>query len=422
METKSWHEPMAERLIDILRCPYCWGDFSFESFRGTPFDSDSYGTLTCDCATAPVINGIPILDRKRHNERRLVNLVRQGAFEMASSECLMVDIEAGRMNRFKWRLLRKLNKSNRLLQRIDSSQTFREALRVGIPVTNAWHQYLLCRFSDPTFVAGEWILRHAPAVSGWILDVPAGAGHYSLALRRRHPDAAIVAADISFFNLLMLKKYVVPSAASVCLDANVPLPFKDSRFDLVVSSDGWHYLNSQALFLNELVRTRTVGARVAILHTHNREAPNYTPGHPISLHGFRRILESIFPDPVVILDENAAVEQGWAGERGRSPFTLTAKSDSPVFDVWIGEIPTAAADVSDREATSGLGKWIVNPLYVMRGDGTYVRCFADRLYQDEFSRLEELLPERFYSVALDQHAPDPELVRGRALLFVPNRY
>jgi hypothetical protein len=50
-----------------------------EPLTGSLFDIDGFGTLTCECGIFPVIDGIPILDR-RHNEQRLVALLKQGAF------------------------------------------------------------------------------------------------------------------------------------------------------------------------------------------------------------------------------------------------------------------------------------------------------------------------------------------------------
>src|SRR5262249_43928593 len=104
---------------------------------------------------------------------------------MATSECLMVDIQRGRVQRLFWRLLRKLGMSNGLYERIEACDTFRDALRVGVSPTSAYHQYLRCRFSDPTFVAGQWLLAHTRPTTGWLLDVPAGAGHFSWVLRQR---------------------------------------------------------------------------------------------------------------------------------------------------------------------------------------------------------------------------------------------
>ena len=101
-----------------------------EPLTGSLFDIDGFGTLTCECGIFPVIDGIPVLDR-RHNEQRLVALLKQGAFNTATSECLMVDVQRGRTPRLLWllwRLLRKFGVSNGLYERIKVCRTFREAL------------------------------------------------------------------------------------------------------------------------------------------------------------------------------------------------------------------------------------------------------------------------------------------------------
>ena len=97
-----------------------------EPLTGSLFDIDGFGTLTCECGIFPVIDGIPILDR-RHNEQRLVALLKQGAFSTAASECLMVDIwRAPRLLRLFWRALRKFDVPNGLYERIKMCRTFRE--------------------------------------------------------------------------------------------------------------------------------------------------------------------------------------------------------------------------------------------------------------------------------------------------------
>src|SRR5262245_25657050 len=63
--------------IEILRYPSCWNKFQPEPLNGPLFHGDSYGTLTCECGIFPVVNGIPVLDR-RHNEHRLVALIKKG--------------------------------------------------------------------------------------------------------------------------------------------------------------------------------------------------------------------------------------------------------------------------------------------------------------------------------------------------------
>jgi SAM-dependent methyltransferase len=414
--------PSAPDATEILRCPFCWSDFLPEALSGSLYDADGYGTLACDCGIFPVVNGIPILDR-RHNEPRLVALLRERAFSMATSECLMIDIERGRAQRLVWRVLRKLGVSNGLYERMEARHTFRDALRIALPPTSAYHQYLRCRFSDPTFVAGEWLLAHTRPTSGWLLDVPAGAGHFSWVLRRRHPQARIVAADTSFFFMMMVKRFVVPSATAICLDGNAPLPFKTDEFELAVSADGWHYLDAQALFLHELMRVKRPHANLVMPHTHNRAAPNFTAGRPFSLEEIMRLLGHTHAGPALVLNERAVSTRAWSPDPGDWPFEHVADPHSPVFDLWIGDLPPRAPCASAGECSSGPGKWIMNPLYVRGSGRAYVRRFASPQYQEEFNQLTSLLPEEVHVDATGDEAPfDPELARRRVILFVPEGY
>ena len=409
--------------IEILRCPSCWSEFQPAPLNGSLFQVDGYGTLTCECGIFPVVNGIPVLDR-RHNEQRLVALIKKGAFSIATSECLMVDVQRRREIRFFWRVLRKLGFSNGLYERLGARHTFRDALRVGFPTASVYQQYLLCRFSDPTFVAGEWLLAHIPPTSGWVLDVPAGAGHFSWALCQRHPQARIVTGDISFFNLMMLKRFIVPSAIAVCLDGNAPLPFKTDKFDLVITADGWHYLDAQALFLNELMRVKRSQAKLVMLHTHNRAALNYTAGRPFSLDEITRLLREAQAEPALVLNERAVAARAWSPETNDSPFEHIADAKSPVFDLWIGELPSKKVRPNGGEHSNAPGKWIVNPLYVRRDSGRqYIRKFPSPQYQEEFKELTSLLPEEACVGTGGDEVPfDLELARQRIILFVPEGY
>lgn len=419
MEKKAVMRSLAT-MQSLLRCPGCWGSFSTEVLRGSLFDANSYGILTCDCGAFPIVNGIPILTRQ-HNEQRLVALLRQEAFSMASSECLAVDTHSSLVQRLLWKSLRKLGQSNGLFERIDAELAFCNALQIGIPRTGAYHEYLRCRFSDPTFVAGEFLLQHLQSVTGWILDVPAGAGHFSWILRGRHPNARIVTGDRSFFNLLLLKKFIVPTAIAVCLDANASLPFTTAQFDLVLTADAWHYLDAQALFLHELVRIRKPQANIVVLHAHNKAAQHFTAGRPFSLSALTMLLRKVQVEDALILDEDAVGKRAWEPDADDWPFDHIADDRSPVFDIWIGEIPQRAAYPS--KSCRNEGKWIVNPLYVRRDQTRYVRTFTNRQYQEEFGRLTSLLPPE---VHIDdeslQKMPDPDLVRRRIVLFVPKRY
>ena len=287
----------------------------------------------------------------------------------------MVDVQRRRPRfRLFWRVLRKFGFSNGLYERLRARRTFREALRIGFPTASVYQQYLLCRFSDPTFVAGEWLLAIHQPTSGWLLDVPAGAGHFSWVLRQRHPRARIVTADISFFNLMMVKKFIVPSATAVCLDGNAPLPFKTDKFDLAVTADGWHYLDAQALFLNELMRVKRSQAKLVMLHAHNRAALNYTLVGLFLLDEIMRLLRETHAEPALVLNERAVAARAWSPEPNDSPFEHIADPNSPVFDLWIGELPSKKSSREWRRALERLGEMDREPALCatrQRADSTF---------------------------------------------------
>jgi SAM-dependent methyltransferase len=259
--------------------------------------------------------------------------------------------------------------------------------------------------------------------SGWLLDVPAGTGHFSWVLRQRHPHARIVAGDVSFFNMMMVKRFVVPSATAICLDGNAPLPFKAGQFELAVTADSWHYLNAQALFLQELVRVKRPQANLVMLHVHNRAVPNFTPGRPFSLGEIMRMLRQTHAGPAVILNEQRVAERAWSREPGGWPFDDVADPLSTAFDLWIGELPPRASCANAGERSGVPGKWIINPLYVRRSGRRYVRQFASPKYQEEFRALTSLLPEEVCVDAAGDEAPfDAGLARRRIILFVPEGF
>lgn len=414
-------------IVARLRCPFCWGPFEARTLTGTLLNADSYGTLACGCGEFPILNGIPILDR-RHNEQRLLALVRRQRWSQATSECLMADVEANGVTRICWRLLRKLDISNRLWARVAARSTCRDALQVGYRKSGAYHEYLRCRFGDPTFVAGEWTLAHAPPVDGWILDVPSGVGHFEWVLHRHHPNARekLVAADASFFNLLLLKLHLLPRAAAICLDANMRLPFEAGHFTMSVSTDGWHYLDAQAQFLHELVRVTQKTGTVVLLHVHNQGAKNRSPGKPVGYRALERWLDEVAPgrqSDIDILDERAFADRAWDPSPADSPFDYPAAPHAPVFDVWMGDRGRARLANAPTEA----GHWIVNPLYRRAGGTRYVRTFGNPDYAEEFAELTTLLPaEVDLDGSIDDLAADPALtltlIQKRVLLFVPKGY
>jgi demethylmenaquinone methyltransferase/2-methoxy-6-polyprenyl-1,4-benzoquinol methylase len=101
-----------------------------------------------------------------------------------------------------------------------------------------------------------------------VLDLAAGTLDVSLALRRHHPQALVVAAD---FSLAMLRRGqeklrrrgqtgIVPLAGDA-----LALPFPDRTFDALTIAFGVRNLPDHALALGEMHRVLKPGGTVAVL-------------------------------------------------------------------------------------------------------------------------------------------------------------
>lgn len=81
---------------------------------------------------------------------------------------------------------------------------------------------------------------------GRLLDIPAGEGEQSLALKRR--GFSVVSVD------LLPRAGEGGGLAWACADANRSFPFRDASFDYVLSREGIEHLENQAGFIRECAR------------------------------------------------------------------------------------------------------------------------------------------------------------------------
>ena len=91
---------------------------------------------------------------------------------------------------------------------------------------------------------------------GRVLDVPGGEGRESAELRRLGFD--VISAD------LFPRSAAGSAVTSVAADVNLPLPFKNSSFDYVLSREGIEHLESQAGFIRECARVLRLGGKIVI--------------------------------------------------------------------------------------------------------------------------------------------------------------
>ncbi len=408
--------------LDILRCPYCGGRLALvpSIFHRTEGDDIIDGVLGCHCCIFPVVAGIPVLHlhppataARDHLQAGEPDRARRAMFGLED------DAQAERFE---------------AAARSDAS-TYRGLVEALGP--NFEGGYFLYRFSDPTYVVADAVVR---AVAGTVLagggravDVCGGSGHLTRSLVGLG-SAPPVLADLYFPKVWLGRRFTAPGCEAVCCDGNAPMPFARGAFRLAMCIDAFMYIWTKRQFVGELLRL-VDGAdanRAALIgHTHNELVWCPSHGQPLSPAGYRDLFETIEPR---LFGESAlfadVVNGGPLDLSRRDPdeslnreaaLTLVATRNDRVFR----EHPIAEAPV--------VGEVRVNPLYAVEDRGDRVRLrlrFPSADYEDEYGACREYLPETLEiargSLAALAGGPAPpelaQLKRRRVLVDLPRQY
>ena len=421
---------MHESLLALLRCPFC-------GTRLQPVENHALiregerihaGVLGCECCAFPIVDGIPVL------------------IADDTARAAIVALEAGRPDDARDRLLgledERRSAFRALLARGDAV-TYRELIAVLSP--DAEGTYFVYRFSDPTSVMAEGLLRglaQAPATtSRWVVDVCGGSGHLTRVLTGRQrasasPGAGTVLADVYFAKLWLAARITAPACHPVCCDANHPLPFAGDTCSLAVLSDAFPYIWHKRLLAGELMRLVGPRGLVVMPHLHSALGENFSPGMPLSPAAYADLFAPLTPrlyrdeDLLGPLLDREAVDLSRPvapAEMGSEPsLTLVASHDATLFRAYHVPAPGAVA-----------GALVVNPLYRVARHGagsTLTLTFPTPEYAEEFGGCRRYLPDTL-DVAADLsgplHAAALEaalgadylaLRRRRVLLDAPLRY
>ncbi len=250
--------------------------------------------------------------------------------------------------------------------------TYREAIGVLSPDPEG--TYFIYRFSDPTFVMAEAVLRalaqEPAAFPGRVLDLCGGSGHLTRVLGDLQPRQDVFLADMFFWKLWLARTFTAPRSVPVCCDANQPLPVRTrhlpdrgavrrvslhlaqaaaGRRDDAPGGTGWHdrHAAPAQLARRELLRGHDAdaGGRTAI------SSRKLTP----RLFRDRVLFDQAVEDAGIDLTRNVSAE-----DLGSEPsFTLVAGWQARLFRHYQ---PSGIAPVT--------GVLIVNPLYRVERRGT----------------------------------------------------
>jgi uncharacterized protein YbaR (Trm112 family)/SAM-dependent methyltransferase len=405
-------------LLDVLRCPFCGTRLDLVDNEALVRDGSRivWGVLGCQCCAFPIVDEIPVL-LADDPTRTAMHAMEAGRPDDALASLLGLDrAGAGRLRD--------------LLQQGDA--TYRDALAIISP--DAEGTYFIYRFSDPTFVLAETLVRAIGADrrrTAHVIDLCGGSGHLTRVLGELS-DRPVVVADVYFSKLWLAQRFTAPGCVPICCDGNQPLPFARDTFSMVVLSDAFPYIWHKRLLAEEMLRLAGRNGTILMPHLHSSLGFNFSAGMTLTPAAYRDLFAPanprLFRDSDLLgdilghssIDLSRDVTPEQAGDE--PSVTLVASGDAGVFRKHLSADPGALT-----------GELRVNPLYRVEQRGaqaTLTLTFPTPEYEEEFGAVRRYLPD---TVTLDADLSgrlDPsrfgasylDLRRRRILLDTPPRY
>ena len=404
-------------LLDLLRCPFCGTHLDLVDNEALVRDGSRvlWGVLGCQCCAFPVLDGIPVLIADDPT-RAAMHAMEAGRKEEALASVLGLDVSAA-------------ERLHALLE--GATATYRDALEIISP--DAEGTYFVYRFSDPTFVLAEELVRAigAGGRTARAIDLCGGSGHLTRVLAEQCAEPVVV-ADVFYWKLWLAQRFTAPGCAPICCDANHPLPFAAGTFPLVVLSDAFPYIWHKRLLAGEMLRLAGDRGTILMPHLHSSLGFNFSAGMTLTPEAYRDLfapaqprlfrdsdlLGDILGHTAIDLSRDVTPEQA-----GHEPsVTLVASRDTGVF---------RKHHVADPGALTG--ELRINPLYRVEARGARAQltlAFPTPEYEEEFGAVRRYLPD---SLTLDVDPRGPltpaqfgagytDLRRRRILLDTPPNY
>lgn len=413
---------MREDLLQILRCPFCGSslrpeqDESLEARGGEIVN----GIIVCQCSAYPVVAGIPVFTADYLADSARERLAR-GEREQALRAMLGLE-EEERQAAFR-----------RFVER-GNDASYREGVEILCP--DAEGTYFVYRFSDPTYLVSESLVRAVGGdprcFAGRAIDLCGGSGHLTRALCQMAGGAEVLLADAYFWKLWLAKQIVAPECQPVCSDANNPLPFARDAFSLAVCSDAFHYVWSKRLFASELMRIIGHSGVIVASHLHNALVENHSAGMPLAPEWWRNLFAEMNPR---LFKESDVFESAVAGRAIdlTHNFSDAELRDEPALFLIAARLDGLFRVYEPPGARAITGELRVNPLYQVEreGEASVLRLrFPTPEYEEEFGACKRYLPDRVEiktdwlrnPAAASLNGELRRLIERRVLLDLPERY
>jgi uncharacterized protein YbaR (Trm112 family) len=408
--------------LEVLRCPYCGGRLELVTSLYHRRDGDEIedGILGCHCCIFPIVSGIPILHL-------------QPAATTARDQIQAAQPELARRTMFGLADEREAAAFEAVAT--SGTATYRDLVEALGPSFEGG--YFLYRFSDPTYVVADAVVR---AVAGTVLgrggravDICGGSGHLTRSLTALSSSPPVL-ADLYFAKVWLARRFTAPGCEGVCCDGNSPMPFARGAFRFAMCADAFMYIWTKRQFVGELARLIDGGGdpgAVLICHTHNERAWSPSHGQPLSPQGYRDLFETLEPR---VFGEAGLFDDVVKG----GPLDLSRRDPEETLDAdpALSIVATRRADVytpHPLDPVPSSGELRLNPLYQVEHEGEQVRLrlrFPSEDYEQEYGACRRYLPD---TVVLDRRALSAleagrlpadlvELARRRVIVDLPRRY
>ncbi len=414
--------------LAFLRCPYCGGRFEVDTsqFHQRTGEAIQDGILSCQCCNLPIVDGIPVLhllpdsttalDHLRAARPDRARRTMFGLDEPASAEAF--DAVAA-----------------------SSASTYRDTVDALGP--NFEGGYFLYRFSDPTYLVAQAVVRAVAATvlggSRRAVDICGGSGHVTRTLMDLS-SAPPVLADLYFAKVWLARRFTAPGCEPVCCDGNAPMPFARGAFALAMCTDAFMYIWTKRQFVGEMERLidtqRTPGAHAGaalIGHTHNERTWSPSHGQPLSPEGYAALFETLEPRVFGELGLFADIVAGGPLDLSRRDDQATLDANPALTIIASRERRVFASHPLPPPAPKASGELRLNPLYAQQPEGDRVRLrltFPSKDYEDEYGACRQYLPEELTidrqslaAIEAGRLSGDLlDLLRRKVIVDLPNRY
>jgi len=323
-------------------------------------------------------------------------------------------------------------------RRVGQIRTYRDLVDALGP--NFEGGYFLYRFSDPTYVVAQAVVR---AVAGTVLrgggraiDICGGSGHLTRSLLELSSSAPVL-ADLYFAKVWLARRFTAPGCEPVCCDGNSPMPFARGAFRYAMCSDAFMYIWTKRQFVLDMLRLIDGAAPSAAMISHTHNQCTWTPSHgqPLTPDGYRGLFETLEPRVFGESGLFADVVRGGPLDLSRVDSEKTLEAEQALAIIASTDRLVFTPHALEAPPSTPAGEFHVNPLYAADPAGAagamrFRLRFPSEDYEQEYGACRQYLPDEVTIARSDLDAlaagrvppGAADLVRRRVVVDLPRRY